>query len=248
MKSEKDKIYKLTRSATPPSVTIPSRNTKRSPLLWYDPDKKQQRALRYSPNQRSPFEDEQDDNVILEPIVFINGFLSVPFTNPVLQKFLEIHPMNGKKFEEVNDEVDAGKEIDRMNVEIDAMTIARNLPIEEMERIGRVILGKNVSQLSSSELKRDVLLYAKRYPQKFIDASKDPSTKLQSTIRELFDTHLLAFRNNKKEVFFNTATKKTRMLTVPFDGDPYLAIEQYFLTETGIEELRAIQKELDLIK
>lgn len=248
MKSEKDIIYKLTRNANPPSVTIPSRNTKRSPLLWYDDSKKQQRALRYSPNQRSPFEDEQDENVIIEPIVFINGFLRVPYTNPVLQKFLELHPMNGKKFSIVDDEVDAGKEVDRMTMEIDALTIARNLPIEETERIARVILGKNVSSLTSSELKRDVLLYAKRYPEKFIAASKDPSTKLQSTIRELFDVHLLAFRNNKKDVFFNMASKKSRMLTVPFEADPYSTIEQYFLTETGLEELKALQKELELIK
>lgn len=248
MKSEKDTIFKLMRNATPPSVTIPSRNTRRSPLLWYDEEKKQQRALRYSPNQKSPFEDEQDENVIVEPIVFINGFLRVPYTNPVLLKFLEIHPMNGKKFIVVDDEVDASKDVDKITLELDAMTIARNLPIDEVERIARVILGRNVSSMTSSELKRDVLLYAKKYPSKFIEASKDPSTKLQSTIRELFDTHLLAFRNNKREVFFNMASKKSRMVTIPFEADPYLVIEQYFLTESGIEDLKALQKELDLIK
>jgi len=33
------------------------------------------RPLRYARNQKSPFEDEQDGNVILEPIVFEDGML-----------------------------------------------------------------------------------------------------------------------------------------------------------------------------
>ena len=58
-------------------------------------------------NQNSPFQDEQDDTAILEPIVFENGFLSVPKTNQVLQKFLDLHPGNGRIFVEINKEAEA---------------------------------------------------------------------------------------------------------------------------------------------
>ena len=98
----KDRIYKLTRDKAPLSCIIPSRNSRRAPLLYFDEEKGYNRALRYSRNQRSPFEDEQDGNVIVEPIIFEDGLLRVPKSNPVLQQFLEFHPLNGKKFVEDN--------------------------------------------------------------------------------------------------------------------------------------------------
>ena len=80
-----DKTYRLTRDAAPLTFMLPVRNSRRSPLLWFDETKGTNRALRYGANQKSPFEDEQDGNVIIEPIVFEDGFLTVPRTNQVLQ-------------------------------------------------------------------------------------------------------------------------------------------------------------------
>ena len=90
---------------------IPARNSRRSPLMYFDEDKGVNRALRYARNQKSPFEDEQDGNAILEPIVFEDGFLFVPKTNPVLQQFLSLHPSNGHLFMEVDKEVDATADV-----------------------------------------------------------------------------------------------------------------------------------------
>ena len=53
-----DKVYKLTRNAAPLSYTLPTRNTRRFPLMYFDEDKNMNRALRYARNQKSPFEDE----------------------------------------------------------------------------------------------------------------------------------------------------------------------------------------------
>ena len=65
-----DKVYKLTRSAAPLSFMLPVRNSRRFPLLFFDEEKGTNRALRYARNQRSPFEDEQDGNAIIEAIIF----------------------------------------------------------------------------------------------------------------------------------------------------------------------------------
>ena len=62
--------------------------------------------------KKSPFVDEQDGNAILEPIIFEDGFLRVSKTNQVLQEFLALSPNNGSKFEEVNKEKDAQKELE----------------------------------------------------------------------------------------------------------------------------------------
>ena len=84
---------------------LPTRNSRRYPLMYFDEEMGQNRSLRYARNQKSPFEDDQDGNAILEPVIFEDGFLRVPRTNPVLQEFLHYHPMNGLKFHEVDEEI-----------------------------------------------------------------------------------------------------------------------------------------------
>ena len=68
-------------------------------------------------------------------------FLNVPETNPVLQKFLELHPGNGQVFEEVNTEKDAQAELDIINYEVDALIAAKQMDISTMETVARVYLG-----------------------------------------------------------------------------------------------------------
>ena len=57
-----DKQYKLLGDTAPLSYMLASRHTRRFPLLWFDEEKGENRALRYARNQKSPFEDEQDGN------------------------------------------------------------------------------------------------------------------------------------------------------------------------------------------
>ena len=104
-----DKIYVLKGDTTPLTYMLSSRNTRRAPLLHFDGTSN--RALRYAVNQKSPFEDDQDGNSILEPIVFVDGALVVSKTNPVLQKFLSLHPGYGEIFEEVNNEKNAASDV-----------------------------------------------------------------------------------------------------------------------------------------
>jgi hypothetical protein len=120
-----DRIYKLKGDSAPLSYTIPSRNTRRFPLLWFDEENNVNRPLRYAVNQKTPFEDEQDGNAIVEPIIFENGFLQVPKNNPVLQQFLYYHPLNGRTFVEVDTEKDAAKEVESLSAEVDALGSVR---------------------------------------------------------------------------------------------------------------------------
>ena len=168
-----DKVYKLTRNAAPLSYTLPTRNSRRFPLMYFDESKNVNRALRYARNQKSPFEDEQDGNAILDPVIFIDGMLRVERTNPVLQEFLHYHPSNGRKFVEVNKEQDATKDIDNLNEEVDALIAARGLEIDMLESISRVLFGTDVSKVSTAELKRDVLVFARKEPREFLNVLND---------------------------------------------------------------------------
>jgi hypothetical protein len=97
-----DKVYRLKRKITPLSYMIQTKSSKRKPLLYFDGQTN--RELRYARNQKSPFLDEQDGNAVLEPIIFEDGLLYVPKTNPVLQEFLSYHPAFGGLFVEIDNE------------------------------------------------------------------------------------------------------------------------------------------------
>ena len=81
MKKElKDRIYVLKGNTAPLSFMLASRHTRRYPLLHFDNTTQINRELRYARNQKSPFVDEQDNNAIVEPIVFEDGILAVSTT------------------------------------------------------------------------------------------------------------------------------------------------------------------------
>lgn len=236
-----DKIYKLKRGAAPLSFMLPTKNSHRSPLMWFDEEKGFNRALRYARNQKSPFEDEQDGNFILEPIIFENGFLRVPKENQVLQQFLHYHPMNGKRFEEVDNEKDASAQVEHLNYEVDALIEARSLSLAQLESVCRVLFGRDVSKMSSAELKRDVLIFAKRDPRSFLEVVKDPELMHNANVQRFFDEGLLSTRRNDTEVWYSTPTNKTKMLTIPFGQDKVDAVCTYLKTDEGIEALTMLE-------
>ena len=239
------KHYKLKKEAAPLSYMLPTRHTRRSALLYFDPKTNTNRALRYAANQKTPFEDEQDGNVILEPIVFEDGFLTVPATNPVLQEFLYLHPQRDVVFEEVDDEKDAQEEVADLNVEVDALIQARQLSLSQLEMVSRVLFGTDPDKLSTAELKRDVLVYARNQPQHFLHVLTDPDLTHTSQVKVFFEKGLLSFRNKQKDVYFNTPSNKKRMLVVPFGEDPYHVVGSYLKSEEGIEALKMLESNLE---
>lgn len=234
-----DKLYILKKKNTPLTYMLASRNTHRSTLLHFDGTS--QRALRYAKNQKSPFEDEQDGNAILEPIIFVDGALSVPKTNPVLQHFLSIHPGYGSVFEEVNTEKDASSDIDKFNHELDAQLAARDLSLEMLEAVARVLLGAQIEKMSSAELKRDVLVYSRNNPVQFLEMLNDPMLQLQNTCAKFFEYDLLRLKNKNKDIYFNLPSNKKKLLTVPFGEEPVYILASYLQSDEGIEVLRLLE-------
>lgn len=235
-----DKVYRL-KIGNPLSYTLASRNHPRFPLMWFDEKNNINRALRYCTNQKSPFEDEQDGNFIIEPIIFEDGFLRVPKNNPVLQEFLHYHPLNGNIFIEVDKEKDAAAEVEDLNLEVEALIEARQLSLDQIETLTRVMFGKDPSTVSTAELKRDILVFAKRDPKEFLNILNDPELKFQAKVRTFFENKLLILRNGDKEVWFNTATNKKKMLSVPFGEDPYEMVAHYLQSDDGIDSLKMLE-------
>jgi len=239
----RDKSYKLTKEKAPLSYTIPSRNTKRSSLLYFDEETGTNRSLRYAKNQKSIFEDEQDGTAILEPIIFEDGFLRVSKENQVLQKFLAYHPQNGKSFIEVDREKDASVDVDQLDLALEAQLMAKDLDVEMLETVARVVIGLRVDNLTTAELKRDVRLFAGRYPMDFMESLNDPLLTLQNKCAKFFSEGLLVLKN-KKDVYFNIKGNKKKLLTVPYGEDPLFILASFLQSDEGLEVMRILEDKL----
>jgi hypothetical protein len=247
MKTKKiyvDKTYRLKREAAPLTFMLASHNTRRKPLLHFDEDAGTNRALRYARNQKSPFEDEQDGNAILEPVIFEDGMLHVPKNNQVLQEFLYYHPSRDSIYEEVNNERDAAEDVEVLEQELNAQIVASDLEFDKMLSVARVLLGGRSELLSTSELKRDILLFAKRDPYTFLEIVNDPDLEFEDEVRQFFTEKLLSFRNKKKDVYFNLPGNKTKMLTIPFGEDPYHVVASYLKTDEGVDVYKGLIKKI----
>lgn len=235
----KDRTYRLLKGS-PLSYTLQSRNNPRNPLMWFDEKNNINRVLRYAINQKSPFEDEQDGNAVVNPIIFEDGLLFVPKNNPVLQEFLYYHPMNGRVFEEVDKERDANQQIENLNAEVDALIEAKNLSIDQMEMLVRVVFGKDPALLTTAEMKRDILVFAKKSPKDFIEYCNDPELKYEAKIRKFFSDGLLNLRNGNKEIWVKTMHSKKKMCSIPYGSDPYSTAGNYLKGDEGIEILKML--------
>lgn len=177
----KDRIYLLKGSATPITHMLRSKHSQSKPLLYFDQDTRSNKALRWSDNQSSPFIDEQDGYAVSTPIIFENGVLRVKKEQVELQKFLSIyHPDNGSVYHEFDAEEKAAEEYDELTSKLEAQIAAKEMPIEELEAIARVLLKGKVDKMTSSELRRDMLIYAGRNPKEFTSLMNDDSVKFRN--------------------------------------------------------------------
>lgn len=237
-----DKLYVLKRRTFPISFMLASRNTTRRSLLYFDTKTNTNRPLRYAVNQKSPFEDEQDGNFILEPIIFDDGLLSVPKENQVLQMFLAYHPDNGTVFEEVDTKRDASVQIDNINIQLDAQIAARELDIATAEAIARVMMGTRVDRLSSEELRRDLMLFARNNPYDFLQLLNDPELKLQNIAVKALQDGTFVLKNKNRDIFFNLQDNKKKLMGVPFGEDPTRLLASWLQSNDGLETYEYLSK------
>ena len=234
----KDRVYVLKDGKTPLSKSIRSAN-----VFWFDEEKGYEREIKYCENQRSCFVDEMQGEQRLSHIIFRNGVLAVPKNKSVLQKFLSIyHPHVNIMFEEVKPEEDALEEIDYLEMEISALNEAMNMDIDMAEAIMRVEIGSKVSEMSSKELKRDLILYARRNPELFLELVEDDNVVLRNFGIKATEIGLLKLSSDQRS--FTWGSNGRKLMNVPFDEHPYSALAAWFKTDEGMEIYTNIEKQL----
>ena len=239
----KDRHYFLKGKREPISFKLGSRHTARHKLLWFDPDKGYERELRYASNQKSPFVDEQNGPVTLEHIIFENGTLYVPKEKQALQKLLSLyHPAKNRVYVEYDSVVEAEDHFDYLELELAALNTAYAMEIEKAEALLRVEVGSKVSSMNSKEIKRDILVFAKKNPKLFLELSEDENVELRNFAIKATEARIIKLSTDQRT--FQWASNGRKLMTIPFDENPYSAFAAWLKTDEGVEVYKSIDKKL----
>jgi hypothetical protein len=239
----KDRTYILSESHSPLTYTLQGKHTLRYPLLWFDKERGMQEELRYATNQNSPLVSEQKGQVTLGHIIFENGVLNVPKEKQNLQKLLSIyHPGLNIKYTEFDPTGEAEDDLDYLEVEVQALNAAFDMDIDMAEAIVRVEVGSRVNKMSSKEIKRDLLLFAKNNPYLFLELANDDNVHLRNIAIRATEQHIIKLSPDNRTFLWGENDRK--LMTVPFDENPYSAMAAFFKTDEGIAILRSIEKKL----
>ena len=234
----KDRFYLLKSKDKPLTKLIRGVN-----IHWFDEEKGYERELKYTSNQRTCFVDEMHGEQRLEHIIFRNGVLNVPRNKTVLQKLLSLyHPDRDKVFHEHKPQVIAENEVEFIEMEITALNAAQNLDIETAEAVMRVEIGSEVSKMSSKELKRDLLVFAKKNPKLFLNLVSDGNVMLRNFGIKATEMGIIKLSQDQRTFMWGSNDRK--LMNVPFDEHPYSALAAWFKTDEGMEVYKSIEKRL----
>ena len=234
----KDRMYRLKGGKKPLSRMIKSAN-----LYYFDEEKGYERELKYCQNQKTTFVDEMQGDQRMDHIIFRNGMLVVEKEKTVLQKFLSLyHPERDVTYYEEKPAVRAASQVQMIELEIKALNIAQNMDIDMAEAIMRVEIGSKVSKMSSKELKRDLLVYAKRNPVLFLELAADENVMLRNFGIRATEMGILKLSSDQRTFMWGSNDRK--LMNVPFDEHPYSALAAWFKTDEGMEVYSNIEKRL----
>ena len=240
----KNRSYYLAGNKEPLTFRLKSKHSRLKPLLYFDEEKGIQKEIRYATNQQSAFVQDQSGEATLGQIVFDKGVLFVPKQKQNLQKLLSLyHPDLNKKYYEFDAQEVAKDDLEDLELEFDAISAARTMDIDQAEAILRVEKGSEVSSMSSKEIKRDLYIFAKSNPGLFIELANDDNVHLRNVAIKATETGIITLSGDNRT--FNWASNNRKLMTVPFDENPYSAMAAYFKTDEGIEVLKSIEKKLN---
>ena len=234
----KDRVYYLKGKKKPLSRMIKSAN-----IYYFDEEKGYERELKYCQNQKTPFVDEMKGDQRLEHIVFRNGALYVPKQQTTLQKLLSLyHPHKDQVYYEYKPIEVAENQLDWLEFEVEALSLARDLDIDTAEAILRVEVGSEVSNMSSKELKRDLLLFARKNPKLFIELVSDDNVQFRNFGIKAAEAGIIKLSGDQRYFMWGSTDRK--LMTVPFDEHPYTALAHWFKTDEGMEIYSNIEKRM----
>ena len=116
------------------------------------------------------------------------------------------------------------------------------MDIDHMEAIVRVEAGSKASKMSSSELKRDLIKMAKKDPILFLELANDENINIRNMGIRAVEAGIIKLSDDQRT--FTWASTNKKLVTVPYEENPYSALTQFFKTDEGVDVYDAIEKRL----
>jgi hypothetical protein len=212
-------------------------------LSVYDEETDAVRGIQYCPQEPSIFKDEQSQGALKGHVIFRNKMLLVERTKPNLLKFLELHPGNaangGSLFKKVEKEKNTEQEVEREFLVNDAISIVKSRPIDELLPLA-MSLNIETNQ-KNMEIKRELVMQAKRDPRKFLDMLNNPLVNARSSVMQAFDFNIL--KNNGGAVVWHDTGKMVVAIPV---GQSYVeVVTRFVMTDQGASVLSEIERQLE---
>ena len=152
------------------------------------------------------------------------------------------HPRKDGIYYEFDKVEVATDELEDLEFQIEALNLAKSLDIDHAEAILRVELGSKVSSMSSKEIKRDLLLFAKKNSTLFLTLANDENVELRNFAIKATEANIIYLAADQKSFHWTSNDKK--LMIVPFDENPYSAFASFLKTDEGVEVYKSIEKKL----
>ena len=96
--------------------------------------------------------------------------------------------------------------------------------------------------MSSKEIKRDLLLFARSNPQLFISLANDDNVQLRNLSIRATEAGIINLSQDQRT--FTLGANGRKLMNVPFDENPYSAFAAFLKTDEGVEIYKSIDKKL----
>ena len=218
----------------------------------FDSETNRNRKIQYVLGEETIFAKDQSENPVLADIIFVNGALIVQPQQVNLLQYLELSNYNdsnpnrmpGKTsiFYKVDVEADTKDTVEDMEVEADALYMARSMEPQKLVGYART-LGINVDR-SMYEIKHDVMSFAKENPSVFLKSIDDPRTERKQVILDAMDYGILDFGHHANEINWIMGTKRPTIMHTPVGVEKLDYFVDYTVDSEGEDVYKEIQKRM----
>jgi hypothetical protein len=87
------------------------------------------------------------------------------------------------------------------------------------------------------------MLFAKKNPNLFLNLANDENIQLRNFAIKATEAGIIKLAQDQRDFKWGSNGKK--LMTVPFDENPYSAMAAYFKTDEGVEIYKSIEKKLE---
>lgn len=219
---------------------------RKNSLLVFDETTQRNRAIRHCPGEPSIYVDEQSEDAVVVPIIFLKGTFSTKPTDVFTQDFLEAHPSKGAIFEIVDEVSDAKDVTDMEELKLDIKQAIREKAkeetgIEELRIIVSVLISDEVeaAKMETAQIKNTMYELVESNINRFIDDNgeisifDDVEIKREAISQHAFNSGVIQISADGSKIMWSD--NKATICQVPIGQNHKEFFAKYLGTEEGLQ-------------